>query len=57
MADRQVLARAYHTILAGFVRDGRAPHYTEVAVMLGVPPAEALQVQRDGLRASDLDSP
>lgn len=53
MADSQLLARAYHIILSGFVRDGRAPHYTELAESLGLTPHEALQVQRD-LTASGL---
>ena len=53
MTDSQLLARAYHTIMSGFVRDGRAPHYTELAVSLGLSPHEALQVQGD-LTASGL---
>ncbi len=28
--DMVVLARLYHTILAAFVREGGAPHYTRV---------------------------
>jgi hypothetical protein len=31
MVDSGLLARAYHMIMSGFVRDGRAPHYTELA--------------------------
>ena len=53
MTDSQLLARAYNTIMSGFVRDGRAPHYTELAVSLGLSPHEALQVQGD-LTASGL---
>lgn len=53
MPDLQVLARAYHALISGFVRDGRAPHYTELAEFLGSTPAAALQVQRD-LTASGL---
>lgn len=53
MADSQLLARAYHTIMSGFVRDGRALHYTELAMALGLTPREALQAQRD-LSASGL---
>jgi hypothetical protein len=49
----QLLARAYHTIMLGFVRDGRAPHYTELAISLGLSPRDALTVQRD-LTASGL---
>jgi hypothetical protein len=36
MADQQLLARMYHAILSGMVRDGRAPHYTELADGLGL---------------------
>ena len=53
MTDSQLLAHAYHTIMSGFVRDGRAPHYTELAISLSISPREALQVQRD-LTASGL---
>lgn len=53
MTNAQLLARAYHTIMSGFVRDGRAPHYTDLAISLGLTPREALQVQRD-LTASGL---
>ena len=53
MADQQLLARAYHLIMMGFVGDGRAPHYTELSKALGLMPEEARQVQRD-LLASGL---
>lgn len=53
MADPHLLARAYHTIMSGFVRAGRAPHYTELAEDLGLAPRDALQVQRE-LTASGL---
>jgi len=53
LTDSQLLARAYHTLMSGFVREGRAPHYIELAVSLGLSPREALQVQRD-LTASGL---
>jgi hypothetical protein len=53
MADARLLARAYHALMVGFVQDGRAPHYTELAERLGLAPATALQAQRD-LAASGL---
>jgi hypothetical protein len=31
----------YHAIMKGFVRDGRAPHYTELGRHLGLRPEEA----------------
>jgi hypothetical protein len=51
MADRELLARTYHAILSGFVRDGRAPHYTDLAVRLGLRPEAARQAQRELLTA------
>jgi hypothetical protein len=33
----------YHAIISGLVRDGRAPHYTEVARGLGLSAEEARQ--------------
>jgi len=36
MADPQLLARMYHAVMTGIVRDGRAPHYTELATELGL---------------------
>ena len=55
MPDRELLARTYHEILSGFVRDGRAPHYTDLAVAMGLAAEEARRAQRDLLRA--LNSP
>ena len=46
MTDAQ-LARVYHTIMRGFVRDGRAPHYTDLALALGVTVERARQLQQD----------
>ena len=53
MTHTRLLANAYHAIMCGFVRDGRAPHYTELALALAMTPREALTVQRD-LTASGL---
>lgn len=47
MPDQQLLARTYHEMLMGFVREGRALHFTELAEVLGINPWEARQVQRD----------
>jgi hypothetical protein len=47
MAEPQLLARMYHTIITGLVRDGRAPHYTELAADLGLSPDEARQALHD----------
>jgi len=51
MADRELLARTYHAILSGFVRDGRAPHYTDLAVSLELRREEARHTQRELLTA------
>ena len=47
MSTDELLARVYHAVLSGFVRDGRAPHYTVLATELGVTADEALNLQRD----------
>ena len=39
-------ARAYQAMLRGFIRDGRAQHYTELAAELGITPEEALELLR-----------
>ena len=47
MQDIQFLSQVYHANLTGFVRDGRAPHYTELAAGLRLSPEEARDAQRD----------
>jgi hypothetical protein len=51
MAGIQVLARMYHAILSGFVHDGRAPHYTEIARELDIDAEEARRTQGELLAA------
>ncbi len=46
MADEQTLGRVYHAIMSGFVENGRAPHYTELAVAFGVTAEAAFELQR-----------
>jgi hypothetical protein len=41
VTDPQLLATAYHAIISGIVRDGRAPHYSELATHLGLSPDQA----------------
>jgi hypothetical protein len=41
MADREPLARVYHASITRLVRDGRAPHYTELATELNLSPEDA----------------
>lgn len=47
MTEPQVLARAYLTLMRGFVETGRALHYTELARELGLTSEEARQAQKD----------
>ncbi|MBI3635283.1 MAG: hypothetical protein HY216_03555 [Candidatus Rokubacteria bacterium] len=54
MTDLHLLAHAYHTIMAAFVHEGRAPHYTELGRSLGVNPDEARRIQRDLLASPGL---
>jgi Mn-dependent DtxR family transcriptional regulator len=43
MAEPQLLGRMYQAIITGMVRDGWAPHYTELAAALGLSSDEARQ--------------
>ena len=47
MADQQLLAKVYHAVLSGMVRDGRAPHYTELATELDLLPDRAREALHD----------
>lgn len=47
MADPQFLANLYHTTLSAIVRDGRAPHYSQLGNELGVSPEEARLALRE----------
>jgi hypothetical protein len=50
MAELPLLAQMYHAIMAGFVRDGRAPHYIEPGGELGLRPEDARQADQFGAR-------
>jgi len=41
MTDTKLIQQTYTAVLEHFIRTGRAPHYTEVAEVLGVGPEEA----------------
>ena len=45
MQESTLVQRAYTAVLEQFVKTGRAPHYTEIAAILGIRPEEARQVQ------------
>lgn len=46
-----VVQQAYTSILQHLIRTGRAPHFTELALILGVTPDEARDVQRQAAKA------
>ena len=43
MSDTQVLDRTFHYIMKQIVATGQAPHYTEIAAVLGVAPDKGRQ--------------
>ena len=47
MADVARLDSTYDFIMKRLVADGRAPHYTEIAIALGVAPDDGLHLLRD----------
>ena len=52
MTDSMVVQKAYTTIVKHFIQTGRAPHFTELAEILGLQPDEARDVQRMAAEAS-----
>jgi hypothetical protein len=46
MAHLDIIQKAYTAIVHHFIRTGRAPHYTELATLVGVHPDEARDLQR-----------
>jgi hypothetical protein len=51
MVEAALVQRAYTTILEHFVKTGRAPHFTELAEMMGLGVDEARDVQREAAQA------
>ena len=51
MTDSQVVQQAYTRIQQHLIDTGRAPHFTELAAMLGITPDEARTVQADAAKA------
>ena len=45
MEESILVQRAYTAVLRNFIKTGRAPHYTELAAILGLRPEEARQAQ------------
>ena len=52
MQESTLVQRAYTAVLEQFVKTGRAPHYTEIAAILGIRPEEARQVQHKAAESS-----
>lgn len=52
MEDATLVQRAYTAVIEHFIRTGRAPHYTEVAAILGLSPEEAGKAQRKAAESS-----
>lgn len=52
MEETALVSRAYRAVVDHFVKTGRAPHYTELAGTLGVPPDEARQAQHKAAESS-----
>jgi hypothetical protein len=51
MIDAGLVQQAYTGIQQHFIKTGRAPHFTELASMLGIMPDEARVVQRAAAEA------
>ncbi len=47
MAEPIIIQQVYTTIVEHFIHTGRAPHYTELASMVGIHPDEACGLQRE----------
>jgi hypothetical protein len=47
MAEQLLLAKMYHATMNGMVRDGRAPHYMELAAQLDLSPDESREALHD----------
>ncbi len=45
MEEATMVQRTYTAVVEHFVRTGRAPHYTELARILGLTPEQARQLQ------------
>jgi hypothetical protein len=50
-AEEKLVQRAYTSILEHFVQTGRAPHYTELAQILGVKPDDARHLQQEAAKS------
>ena len=47
MTDKSLLNKAFQVIMQKMITTGKAPHYVELAVELGLSPEEGRQTQQD----------
>lgn len=52
MTEPVIVQQIYTTITEHFIRTGRAPHYTELASMVGIHPDSARGLQREAAAAA-----
>lgn len=52
MEDSALVQQAYTAVIDHFLKTGRAPHFTELAAILGVQPEEARHLQHKAADAS-----
>ena len=52
MAEAALVQKTYTAVLEHFIRNGRAPHFTELAATLGVTPDEAKQLQHEAAESA-----
>ena len=52
MDENMLVQRVYTTVLGHFIKTGRAPHYTELAAILGLQVEEARQAQHKAAQSA-----
>ena len=52
MQESALIQKTYTAVVEHFVKTGRAPHYAELAEILGLQPEDARQMQRKAAEAS-----
>ncbi len=52
MENDVLVQRAYTAVLDHFIKTGRAPHYTELGDILGLPPEEARNIQHKAAQSA-----
>ena len=52
MGEDKLIQQSYTAVIEHFIKTGRAPHYTELAAVLGVQPEQGRQAQHQAAEAS-----